>query len=178
VLCGPGSCGTLAGTQVEILRSDTMRLPRLLPATALAALLPLAGCIEEEDCGCYYEPVPELATILVEVYDPVTNFVWEDVGVRVVSAWQEWANATYANPVVSYELTDQYGEAFFDSYDLAVANVGFKEDGHGRAVIGPWEDVDDAIVTLEVYAPGFVPVFVNVAISWDQPRVFVAVPFN
>lgn len=100
-----------------------MRLPRLLPAAALLTLLPLAGCIEEEDCGCYYEPVPELVTVEVEVYDPVTNLVWENVGVRIVSAWQEWANATYTNPVVVYELTDQTGVVFLDSYDLAVANV-------------------------------------------------------
>ncbi|MEY4673048.1 MAG: hypothetical protein RL148_832 [Planctomycetota bacterium] len=155
-----------------------MVLNRPLLLAALGAVLPLASCYEEEDCGCYYEPVPELVTVLVEVYDPITNFVWEDVGVRVVSAWQEWSNATYTNPVVDYELTDQYGEAYFDSFDMALANVGFKEDAHGRAVVGPWEDIDDAVVTLEVYAPGFVPVLVNVPVSWDQPRVFVSVPFN
>jgi hypothetical protein len=45
------------------------------------------------------------------------------------------------------------------------------------AVLGSRAFEDDATVLLEISAPGFVPVYVDVPLSWSVPDVFVEVPF-
>ena len=149
---------------------------------AILALLCLflAGC--EGDCDCDVPPPPpppppRLTSILVEVYDPQTNLVWENVSVRVVEAWQEWSSCLCVSPTVDYLLTDSGGRVLFDEYWLADAQVGFLEDDLGRAVLSPLLDEDDAVVLLEVTAVGFTPVFVEVPLNWEQPDVFVEVAF-
>jgi hypothetical protein len=138
----------------------------------------LAACHDDDSCDCVPEEPPRLVSILVEVYDPVTNFVWENVAVRVVEADQEWSQCTCVSPFVDGYLTDSTGRVLFDEYLLADADVGFLEDDLGRAILGSRRDADQATVVLEVYADGFVPVIVEVPLSWDQPDVFVEVPFE
>ncbi|MFY9342336.1 MAG: hypothetical protein WAT39_07595 [Planctomycetota bacterium] len=118
-----------------------------------------------------------LVSILVEVYDPATNLVWENVSVRIVEVDQEWAAGTYVNQYEEWFLTDGSGRVYLDEYTLADAEVGFLEDGLGRAVLGPYRDEDEATVVLEIDALGFMPVFVEVRLSWNQPDVFIEVPF-
>ena len=117
-------------------------------------------------------------SIQVEVYDPITNLVWQNVSVRVVEAYQEWYGATFASPYTDWYDTDANGLVLFDEDLLALARVGFLEDDSGRAVLGPATNEDEATVLLEVDAVGFTPVFVEVALRWNQPDVFVQVPFN
>ena len=121
---------------------------------------------------------PRLVSILVEVYDPVTNFVWENVSVQVLEADQEWSNCTCQSPYADWFLTDVEGRVLLDEYLLADAEVGFLEDSLGRAVLGPNGGEDQATVVLEIDAVGFMPVIVEVPLRWDQPDVFVEVPFN
>lgn len=123
-------------------------------------------------------PPPRPVSILVEVYDPVTNFVWQDVSVRVVESYQEWAGVTYPSPYADIYLTDATGRVFLDEYQLAFVEVGFVEDGNQRALLAPDLAQDEAVVTLEISGEGFVPVYVDVPLSWSQPDVFVEVPFN
>jgi hypothetical protein len=111
-------------------------------------------------------------------YDPVTNFVWENVSVRIVEADQEWYGGTFASPYQDWFLTDVNGRVLFDEDLLALARVGFLEDDNGRAVLGPAANEDEATVLLEVDAVGFTPVFVQVPLQWGTPDVFVQVPFN
>lgn len=149
----------------------------LSPALALC----LAACCwdDDDDCGCVEPPPsPRLVSILVEVYDPVTNFVWENVGVRVVEADQEWSGLTYVSPFLDGYLTDATGRVLLDEFVLGDARVGFLEDGQGRAVLNAPADQDQALVVLEVFAEGFVSVIVEVPLSWAEPDVFVEVPFN
>lgn len=120
---------------------------------------------------------PRLASILVEVYDPVTNLAWENVSVRVAEADQEWSGCTCVSPYLDWFLTDTSGRVLIDEYLLADADVGFFEDSTGAAVIGPGLYEDEALVVLEIDAVGFSPVFVEVPVTWDQPDVFVEVPF-
>ena len=122
--------------------------------------------------------VPRPVSILVEVYDPITNLVWENVSVRIVEADQEWSNCTCASPYVDWYLTDSSGRVQLDEYVLAAAAVGFLEDGAGRALLGPARDEDEATVILEIDAVGFMPVFVEVPLRWDLADVFIEVPFN
>jgi hypothetical protein len=121
---------------------------------------------------------PRLVSILVEVYDPVTNFVWENVSVRIIEADQEWAGGTYVSPFQDWYLTDANGRVLLDEFALGDADVGFQEDIDGRAILYPNAGADDATVVLEIDAVGFVPVIVEVPLRWDQPDVFVEVPFN
>jgi hypothetical protein len=122
-------------------------------------------------------PEPRLVSILVEVYDPVTNFVWENVSVRLVEADQEWSQCTCVSPFLDWRLTDGAGRVYFDEYDLAAAQLGFQHDGAGRALVGPYGYEDEATVWLEVDAVGFSPVIVPVRLSWNTPDVFVEIPF-
>ena len=150
----------------------------LLSSVLFAPLLALAAC-----GGSTVETVPVVVpgpapvSILVEVYDPVTNWVWENVGVRIVEADQEWSNLTYVNYWEDWYPTDSYGQVLLTEYDLAWAEVGFREDYAGRAVIGSRWFEDEATVLLEVWADGFAPVYVEVELCWCEPDVYVAVPF-
>lgn len=148
--------------------------------SSLFACLLLAACHHhDDDCDRGGGPAdPRLVSILVEVYDPVTNFVWENVTVRILEADQEWCGCTYVSPLDASYLTDVSGRVLLDEDRLAAANIGFLEDGFGRAVLGARSFEDQATVLLEIDAPGFVPVYVEVPLRWDQPDVFVEVPFS
>ena len=146
-----------------------------LPIILLAALL--AGCHRGHARAVVAVPQPRLVSVLVEVYDPVTNFAWEDVSVRIVEADQEWSGCTCQSPYIDWFLTDSAGRVLFDEYALAAAEVGFIEDATGAAVLPSEFDQDEATLVLEVDAVGFAPVIVEVPISWADPDVFAEVPF-
>jgi hypothetical protein len=138
--------------------------------------LALAACHDHSIHAVPHVQHPRPVSIEVEVYDPITNGVWEDVSVRIVESWQEWSGCVCVSPYEDWYLTDFNGRVFLDEVDLAWADVGFLEDGYG-AVLHPRFDEDEAVVTLELDAVGFAPVFVDVTLRWDQPDVFIEVPF-
>jgi hypothetical protein len=143
----------------------------------------LLGCLAFAACGGGKRAtadvrLPRPVSILVEVYDPVTNYVWQNVGVRIVEADQEWSGCTCVNPRVEWFLTDSRGEVLLDEFTLAAAQVGFVVDRNGRAVLGSRSFEDEATVVLEIDALGYTPVIVEVPLSWSVPDVFVSVPFN
>ena len=145
---------------------------------ALLASLTALGCSGHHgDDGVHPVLSDRLVSIDVEVYDPNTGFVWENVGVRIVNSEQEWSGLVLVNPVEDWYFADEFGTVLFDSDDLAIADVGFLLDGFDRAVLSPDGLEDEAIVLLEVYAPGLGSVFVDVDLSWDEPRVFVEIPY-
>ena len=151
------------------------RSPVLL--AALLALLP--GCGRSGNSRAdLREPDPRPVSILVEVYDPITNLVWENVSVRVVESFQEYAGLWFPSPYVDWYLTDASGRVLLDEYILAFSEVGFVEDAPGRALLRADRFQDEAIVTLEIDALGFDSVRVDVPVRWDQSDVFVEVPFN
>lgn len=121
---------------------------------------------------------PRLTSVLVEVYDPVSNLAWQDVSVRIVEVDHEWSGCTCVNPIPDdWFLTDSSGRVLLDEYLLADSGVGFLEDSLGAAVLDPEYDRDEALVVLEIDAVGFAPVIVEVPISWADPDVFAEVPF-
>ena len=146
-----------------------------LPILLLASLL--AGCGSGRSVGAIIAPQPRLVSVLVEVYNPVTNFVWEDVSVRIVASDQEWSGCTCVSPYTEWFFTDSTGRVLFDEYLIAGAEVGFLEDSTGAAVLAPESHEDEATLVLEIGAVGFAPVIVEVSISWADPDVFVEVPF-
>jgi len=152
-----------------------MRLPKLSLFAAL--LLMLSSCGGRRSTPIVFVEQPRLVSILVEVYDPDTNFVWEGVSVRVVESDQEWSGCTCVSPYFDWFETDSNGRVLLDEYILADADVGFLIDDYGAAVLGPRRDEDQATVVLEIDAIGFAPVIVEVPLSWDEPDVFVEVPF-
>ncbi len=115
----------------------------------------------------------------IEVYDPATGLVWEDVGVRIVEASHEWSGCICETPLVDdFYYTDNQGLVLFDSVDMAHADVGFQLDANGHAVMAPHEAEDEAVVLVEVWAPGFSPVFYEIDISWDDPVPVLSLEFN
>lgn len=150
---------------------------------AILVLLPLLGACHGR--RHHHTPVvvtpapPNLVSIEVEVYDPVSNFVWQDVGVRIVEAYTEWSGLTRPNAIPDdFFLTDASGVVLFTEFELGDADVGFAEDTQGRALLESGRSRDEAVVTLEVWAAGFDSVFVDVELTWGEPDVFVAVPFE
>jgi hypothetical protein len=152
-------------------------MSRLLPFVLPLLLAAACGRRHHHDHE-FHEDDARLVSIEVEVYDPVTNLVWENVLVRVVEADQEWCGCTYENPNVTWYVTDDTGRVFLDEWILADAQVGFLEDRDGRAILEPFREEDEAVVVLEIDGEGFAPVIVEVPLRWDRPDVFVEVPFN
>lgn len=144
----------------------------------LTLVLAAVSCRRGNSHASLRNESPRLVSILVEVYDPATNLVWENVSVRVVEADQEWSQCTCTSPYDDWYLTDNTGRVLLDEYVLADADVGFQVDANGRAILGPRRDEDQATVVLQIDALGFVPAIVEVPLSWDQPDVFVEVPFD
>lgn len=144
----------------------------------LASLLFVTSCGGGRSRGSVRVDPPRLVSILVEVYDPVTNLVWENVSVRVAEADQEYCGCTFVSPFDDWYLTDAAGRVLLDEFVLADAQVGFLEDVNRRAILDPDFNRDEATVVLEIDAVGFTPVIVEVPLRWDTPDVFVEVPFN
>ncbi len=137
-------------------------------------LFAMVGCTDRKTTVFVHASQP--VALEVEVYDPVTNFVWENVAVRIVEAEVTGAGGTFTNiRPDDWYFSDQSGLVFFDSYIFADAQVGFLIDGFGQAVLDVGET---ARVVVELDALGFTSVVVEVFLTWDQPQVFVAVPFN
>ncbi|MCA8943483.1 MAG: hypothetical protein KDB80_13045 [Planctomycetes bacterium] len=125
------------------------------------------------------QPLPRTVAIEVEVYDPVSGFVWQDVSVRIVEAYHEWSGCVCESPWFDdYYYTDSSGLVYLDEYSLAFAEVGFLEDTEQRAIVESGRFEDEAVVTLEISAPTFETVWVDVPVSWDEPIAFVSVPFE
>ena len=118
-------------------------------------------------------------TIEVEVYDPLTNYVWENVGVRLVQADQEWSGCTCTNPDRNdWYYTDEFGVAFFSPENVADADIGFQLDALDEAVISRHRDEDEAVVLLEVWAKDHKPVLRQVRLTYDKNDAFVSIPFE
>ena len=102
---------------------------RLLP---LALVLTLS-CEQPYVHAVPSEALPRPVSILVEVYDPITNMVWENVSVRVVEASHEWSGCTCVSPYVDWYLTDAGGQVLLDEVFLAYSEVGFLEEARRAA---------------------------------------------
>jgi hypothetical protein len=138
----------------------------------------LAGCSSRRTVVVTQE-FPRQVDIEVEVFDPETNLVWEGVAIRILESFQEWNGCTCPNPRTDeWFFTDANGLVVLTSHDLAAAEIGFQEDNFGRAVLSPHADEDEAFVLIELDALGFTPVQVDVPLSWDEPKVFVSIPFE
>ena len=144
--------------------------------TLLLVLL-LAACDSGRRSNAIVVQPARLVSVLVEVYDPITNLAWENVSVRIVEADQEWSSCTCVSPYLDWFLTDGSGRVLLDEYRLADAEVGFLEESSGAAILEPGLNDDEALVVLEIDAVGFAPVIVEVPVSWADADVVVEVPF-
>lgn len=123
-------------------------------------------------------PILRHVSLEVEVYDPISGYVWQGVGVRLLDATTEWSGLTIPNIQAGrIDYTDAYGTVYFDETDLADAQMGFAIDPYGRAVLDPDPLADEAWITVEVSSPGFPTVLATAYLSWDAPHCFVSIPF-
>ena len=152
---------------------------------ALTRSLSFFSLVAVTACGGHVHPVvapaplPREVFLEIEVYDPVTNFVWEGVDVRIVEGALEWSGLTIRNPDPNaWYVTDSFGTVLFDPIDVADARIGFVEDNFGNALLEPDFDRDEAWVLVEVHAPGFPTVLMDVQLTWDANDVFISIPFG
>ena len=153
---------------------------RPFPLIAFSVLLAaLAGCTGRAKVVAVAPPSPHLVSIQIEAYDPVTNQVWVGLSVRVVEGWMEWSDLTIENPdPQAWSLTGGFGTVLFTENDLADARIGFVEDEFGRAILESGLAEDEAIVLVELAAPGSPSVFVDIDLTWESSDVFVSIPFE
>jgi hypothetical protein len=149
----------------------------LRPACLPALLALFAACGHRDSDPPPPPPAPNPVSILIEVYDPVTNLALPGVRVRVIDAYQEWAGLYYQSPFQDVFVTDAFGQVFFDEYLLAWQDVGFREDANGRALVFPSVVEDQASVLVEIDADGSPPLFYEIELSWGQPDVAVGLPY-
>ncbi|MBM3973952.1 MAG: hypothetical protein FJ301_07620 [Planctomycetes bacterium] len=152
--------------------------------TPLRRLFASLAVLLSAACGhsnCDPPPLPPLeprpVSILVEVVDAVSGLPLPAVRVRVLEAYQEWSDSYYDSPYQDVFLTDADGLVFLDEYMLSWQDVGFREDGIGRAMLYPEFYEDEADVLVEVDADGFPPVLYSITLRWDLPDVYVQLPF-
>jgi hypothetical protein len=151
-------------------------MSRLLGSCLLIALAAGCGGSKGPHGAAHAQPRP--VSLQVEVYDPVTNGIWENLGVRIVQSDNEWSQCVCesVNEVLLY--TDTNGTVYFSGSHLADAEVGFQEDIYGRAVLGPLGHEDEAWVTIEVGDPTLGYEYFEVRLSYQEPDLFVSVPFS
>ena len=148
---------------------------KLLVAMTVAALA--SGCHSRRHHH-HHLAVDEPVSIEIEVYDPKTNRVWENVDVRIIEVEHEWSGCLCKNPKQNdFYKTDRDGIVYFSPELLAISDLGFLEDDRGRAVLSPDYLEDEATVYVEISAPGLGAVYERIELDWDQPRVFVSIPF-
>ena len=144
---------------------------------AMICSLAVAGCSHghhDNTTTVFYD---RLTSLEVEVYDPLSNYVWENMAVRVVQVEHEWSGFVVVNPIVDdWFYTDSFGVVFFGSDLLGASGFGFLTDTFGRAVMSPDIFEDEAIVLLEIF-DGFGSLFYEVDMTWDNPRVLAQVAF-
>ncbi len=145
--------------------------------SALVASALASGCHHSshgDDFVYYDNPV----SIEIEVYDPKTNYVWENVSVRIIEVEHEWSNCTCPNPKQNdFYYTDKNGIVYFSPEHLGASNLGFLLDGYDRAVLSPDVFEDEATVLVEISAPGLGTVYERIELTWDESRTFISVPF-
>ena len=130
-----------------------MRPHALIPL--LLVTLVLSGCGRRNHSNPKPVAYDRLASLVIEVYDPDTNSVWEGVSVRIVEVEHEWSGRVVPNPIEDdWYVTGRDGTIEFTPKLLGMTNVGFFEDPFGRAVMSPDLDQDEAIVLIEVYGEG------------------------
>ena len=128
-------------------------LRKILIPIVLTSFVACHGHHHDEHVVVAQSPEPRLVSIEVEVFDPISGLVWENVGVRIVEAYNEWSDCTCVSPFDDdWHLTDLNGIVFLSESRIADADVGFVEDTLQRALIEPELDSDSAVVTLEVGA--------------------------
>ncbi len=99
-------------------------------------LFATVGCTDRKTTVIVQPAVLQPVTLEVEVYDPVSNFVWENVFVRIVEAEVSGAGGTFTNIFPDdWYPSDLNGLVFFDSSIFANAQVGFLIDNLGQAVL-------------------------------------------
>lgn len=156
----------------------TRRLRSLVPAASALALLAVLTSACHSRFGRIHTRTERPATIEVEVYDRFNGQPLEGALVRVVRSYQEWSGLTLASPFNDeFFATDFTGYVGFGAYDLADYQVGFLLDGIGQAVIAPGVFEDEVIVTLEIRLPFEPAIRVDVPLDWDDPAVFVEIPY-
>lgn len=151
--------------------------PRL---ALLAALSSLTACYDYGRYHRYYgDDDARSVSIEVEVFDPNTSQVWQDVDVRIVEALVEESGVNRVNPNPTDTIrTDRDGLAFFSAHRVGDADVGFVRSSSGRALLERASSRDEAVVTLEVSAANFTSVMRDVRITWSRPNAFVSIPFE
>ncbi len=123
-----------------------------------------AGTVSEVRIGRVAE-----AGLRITVVDSL-NYAIEGVQVRVLEAWQEWDSAVYeTNSIHALQLSDRFGETYFDAVDLAAAGLGFLEYPEGRAVISDHPAEDQVQLKVLVGAPGLGWIQAEIDLSYGDP---------
>ena len=136
-----------------------MKTMRILTVALLAVTA--AGCGGHRGTTIVVRSeTPRTVSIDAEVFDPVTDFVWENVNVRIVEAEQEWSGCICRSPYPNaWQLSDVDGLVFFgttgeeasltlEERRRTIELVQKRAEGRMFVVAGAFDNVTERAVTL------------------------------
>ena len=107
----------------------------LRPA-CLPALLALFAACGHRDCDPPPPPAPNPVSILIEVYDPVTNLALPGVRVRVIDAYQDWFEGYLQDPAKELSKTFEDVQGYDDIVMLRDIEVESHCEHHMAPFLG------------------------------------------
>lgn len=143
--------------------SSTARRSLLVFALPLLTAI-LASCHSGEEW-----PPSKAVGLTAEVRDGTSGGLLSGAKITLVEVEHEWSACVCKSPFDVFGITDQTGQVRFEPEDFAAAEVGFLEDGHGRAVLQGHPNKDEAIVVLVVTRTGYRDELVKILLSNAQP---------
>lgn len=156
-----------------------MKKQRLSLLRSIASGLGLVVALTLASCGgSRPDPAPKPVTLLITVIDSQDN-IWVDMPVRIVEAWNEWSN-DYRRGVEPWAVldSDDRGEAFFSSADIADAELGFLETDDRRAILAyeHWRNEAEYIVEVGTDRLGYIEVAIPV--DFRETHLDVVIEFE
>jgi hypothetical protein len=133
----------------------------------LASLAVLPSCDCSDDCEIVLPP-PQLVGLTVEVRDGSTGLLLEGARVLLVSVTHEWSGCVCQSPFTVDGFTNQQGRVRISAHEFADAEIGFREDGFGNAILLHDSDQDEARVTLDIDGAQFGSAQVSIQLDWHH----------
>ncbi|MCA8968976.1 MAG: hypothetical protein KDC95_04310 [Planctomycetes bacterium] len=158
--------------------SQSDRTSRRSFASTLLLLALVAATLPLPSCRHWYYPGKKPVSLSITVVDS-KNAVWQGLTVRILEAWNEWSDdyRQGKDPWATMR-TDDRGLAYFDSEDIASADLGFLESPDGIAVLydDPWRN--EAVFIVEVGDDTLGWIEVEIPVRYPSTHLDVEIEFE
>lgn len=145
----------------------------VISSLGLVAALTLASC-----GGSRPDPDPRPVSLTITVVDSQDN-LWIDMPVRIHEAWNEWSDdyRRGKDPWATLKSDDR-GEVFFSSEDIADADLGFLETDDRRATLAYEHWRNEAEYTIEIGTDRLGYVELQIPVHFRNTHLDVIIEFE